>query len=160
MKTFYQIPPQAKTFFWVVLCLLNILVVFSACYSSAKSVQGYTLAVTVFVIILMTYAHEKRWRNVFAWVLIAYGFYSILVHGYLGYLAIADRALYRQMGIAYPVMVFGATSTPYIFGAISAVTTALWGLFIWKKKGSVTRLLKIVFAASLIFLLMLTIVGP
>ncbi len=156
MKTYYEFPQPFKTFLWVMLCLLNILVVFSACYTSAKSVPGFSLSVTAFVLILMTYAHEKRWRDLFSWPLIAYAFYSILVHGFLAFQLVADREAVAAYGAAYPVVLFGTTAIPYIFGAVAAVTTAAIGFVIHKKKIPVIRVLRASFAASLFILVVST----
>ena len=153
LSPFYELPKPAKTFFWVMLCLLNILIVFSACYTSAKSTQGYTLAVTGFVLILMTYAHEKRWRNVFSWAMIAYAFYSILVSGYTFYQSFADKARYEELGGLYTVFLYAGSNIPYIFCAVSILTTAVWAFFIYRTKRSVDRLLKVVFAANLVIFL-------
>lgn len=160
MKTkFYELPDSFKKFVWVMICLLNILVVFSACYTSARSVQGYTLAVTAFVLLLLYYAHEKRWRHLFAYVLIAYAFYSILVHSFTCIQAYADRETYLALGPAYTVFLYGGSYIPYIFGAIAAATTAVLGFVLHKKGQSVFRLMKTVFTASIIILLLTSLIS-
>ena len=159
VKPFYELPKTAKTFFWVITCLLNILVVFSACYTSAKSVAGYTLAVTGFVILLLTYSHDKLRRDLLSWPMISYAFYCILVHGYLASQSILDKAVYEEKGqYAYALEIYWNTYTPYIFGGIAALTTALGWLWLRKKEGSVSQLLKISFAANLAVLLISAII--
>ncbi len=154
IKTYYQMPKQAKTFFWILACLLNIAVIFSACHTSAKSVGGYTLAVTIFVILLLTYSHEVRIRHLLAWPLVAYSFYGILIHGYLGWMRVFDRAAYKEMGSGYPLYLFWFSNTPYVFAGISLVTAGLFGLLAWKKKIDVFRLMKISFAANIVVLVL------
>ena len=140
----------AGGFFWVMVCLLDILVVFSACYTSAKSVGGYTLAVTAFVLLLMTYAHEKRWRKYITWPLIGYSFYSILVSSFTFYQSFADKARYVELGGAYTIVLYAASNIPYIFCLIAILTTGAWWFYIYRTKRSENRLMKIVFAANLI----------
>ena len=139
---------------WITLAIFHILVVFVACYTSAKSVQGYTLGVTVFVILLLYYAHEKRWRHLIAWPLIAYAFYSILVNVYTRVQMFADKANYEALGGAYTIVLYGASNIPYIFCGVSIATTAILGIIMVKTKRPMDRLLKISFGASaLLFLL-------
>ena len=118
IKTYYELPQGVRTFIGVMLCLLNILVVFMACLTSARSVQGYTLAVTGFVLLLMTYAHEKERRKFLAWPLIAYAFYSILVciHSFIMHMRYRD--VYQAMVAKNGMLPYADSYVPLILGGM------------------------------------------
>ena len=158
IKTYYELPQGARTFFWVMLCLLNILVVFAACYTSARSVQGYTLAVTGFVLILMTYAHEKERRNVLAWPLIGYAFYSILVSVYSFIMHTRYKDMYQEMGGFYDMLIYAGSYVPYILMGISIVTAGLFGFAVYKKKVETKRVMQWSFAVNLIVFLIFNMI--
>ena len=158
IKTYYELPQAARTFFWVMLCLLNILVVFAACYTSARSVQGYTLAVTGFVLILMYYAHEKERRKIFAWPLIAYAFYSILVSIYSLVMHTRYKDMYNELGGAYDILIYAGSYAPYILMGVSIVTTVALGFLARYKKVETKRLMQLSFAFNLVIFLIMNII--
>ncbi|MCR5004845.1 MAG: hypothetical protein K6A77_02955 [Clostridiales bacterium] len=158
IKTYYELPQGMRTFIWVMLCLLNILVVFMACLTSARSVQGYTLAVTGFVLLLMTYAHEKERRKYLAWPLIAYAFYSILVciHSFIMHMGYRD--VFQEMVARNGVLPYADSYVPLILGGISIVTTVGLGFLAHYKKTETKRLMQLSFTFNLIIFLILFIV--